>query len=313
MTERKPPRILDQVGENFADAIARQSASAGGRSSRRRRVSVALAVAAAIVAIAVGGTAILSGGAPSVSEAAASLQAAAYATDPPPADSYAYTLSTISIVHPVVAGTRPSRLADPGTLARVTQRREAWLSVRRPGRLSVSQRTYVGGSSLDDSEAGQVRPLGDYRIGAATYSPAQLQQLEAEPEQAVRDVTRAVEKAPQSEQAELRWRLTLEPLQLFAPVLPANVRAALIGSLTSIEGIAVKETEAESRKSFTLRSSGLEYAVSFSTDTATLVSSSTTVRRAGAGPFAITPPGTVVIAFELKKSGTSSRAGSPPR
>lgn len=313
MNEDQIPRVLREMQTNFEAALDSSSQRQTPWSRRRGRIVFALACISIVAIALLVGRALLPSKDVTTAEAAAELSRATFSIEAPDQNEFAYTRSEISVAQKVVAGSEMARFAEPGTFARVTQGREAWLSTSRSGLLRVASSTRVGEHAIVASDRGRIRALGNYKIGNETYSPVHLQKLSANPGRAVQDVRRAAAEAPLGERPELLWRLTLEPLQMFAPVLPAPVRAALIRSIATIAGVAVAEGSGSGSSTFSLRTGGLLQSATFDASSAVLTASSTTVLTAGAGPYGDIPAGTSITSFHLLRNGITKRVGEYPR
>lgn len=262
------------------------------------------AVATCVVVLAV--FAVVSRGPLSTSNAVADIAQAAYALDPPPPSKWSYAESEIVVTQKVVRGSRLSRTGKAGSLVRVRQRRRAWLSVDEPGRVQTSELTKVSSAS----ERGRVSPVKSYAIGAQSFSVTELSRLKAAPSLVVAAVDRAVAAAPPADRAATEWRVLVEPLRAFAPVLPSAVRAQMIREFAAIPGVRLAKDSPRGTTTFVLESNGLRETAVFDQRTASLLETRTVTTRAGAGPFAGAPAGTQLYAYRLRDLRTVSRVGA---
>lgn len=296
--EQHKPVALRRFGITYSAAVR-------DRRRRRRHINAALTGAVVCFGLAMAGTLALLGDGPmSVEEATADVAKAAFAVDPPRPANYSYSESRVDTVEGVVRGSKRAGNSPVGTILRVQQFRRTWLSVTEPGR--VQAWSVVGGRR--SAEKGTSEPSRFYVIGSERYSAASLAELTHNPIRAVRAIESEVRKAPNPGRGAAAWRLTIEPLRAFAPILPAVVRYALIRSLGTIEGVRV-DSSSSNRTTFAIATNGLRDTATFENATATLVETKTIVVRAGAGPLAGSTPGTTLFHYVLLKSRNVARVG----
>lgn len=313
MIDHSDPRALHELRGNFSDAIAQNALARESRRRAQRRSMLAVSALAAVVVVLLGGLRMLGSNALSTSEAAAELSRVALGVAPPPPGQFAFQRSDIYATQRVIAGTRLARFARPGRLVRVQQKRNTWLSVSEPGRIEALESVHVGKRVARKSTSSSTRPYIGYVLGSQTLTDSELRAFAAHPERAVEAIARAAQKVPVPERAHARWRLTVEPLQAFAPVLPPEVRAALIRSLATIPGVSIATTGRDSSvDAFELNAVGIRERVEFVRSTATLVRSRTTVTRHGAGPYRNAIVGTTLYEYELLETANVTSAGDLP-
>lgn len=274
--------------------------------TRRRQARIRLVAVSALVGLVLIASGSFSGGRLTAADAAADLAQTALKVEPPRAGEFAYTRAEFNVIQRPVD--KVSKGPHRKSLVRITQRRENWLSAAENGRVSFSEIKRSPRAISRRFSKSELQPAGRYRVGDTQLLRGALAR---NPAVAIEAIERATRRSDQRSRLQTRWRMTIEPLQQYAPVLPANVRAALISSLAKIEGVSVRRSE-PGRLNFSVAIDGLEHSASFSIDAATLMESATTVLRRGAGPFAGVTPGTEVERYVMIKNGTVGRIGRRP-
>ncbi|MFT4048537.1 MAG: hypothetical protein QM648_01715 [Solirubrobacterales bacterium] len=300
MSERELPSALQQLGESYERVIAEERRRVDRRRTLVRRTCVAVG---AVILISVGalvGVNWLGHSSVETTQAVDQLTNAALHAQPLPDGKFAYSKSIVTAGY--AAGNGRIRHAQITT--------KSWLSNSQPGlkQFSISGDRYANGKSSQRSETVDSFSIGDHR-----YTASELADLADNPEQAVADVRSATQSVRLHERAETQWQLTIAPLRSFAPLLPGSVRAALIESLESIDGVAVPAAaEGSGRQQVEFTTSGLRSVVDFSLDGATLVASRATVAAGARGARAKWPIGSTVEDFRLIASGFTDSAGELP-
>lgn len=294
MSERGVPRALNQLGADFSAALVRDRRK---RDRRRRVITVATAAAVLIVAIATFG--LFDRESISTPEAAAkTLADTSLGIDPPPVGRYAYTEARIASASRV-------RIADLGDLKAppplTTVRQQAWLE--RGGSGVIRSQPLGGGAAPSTS----IR-ASSVRIGSSKFTPEDLLAPGAA-KSVARSVRAVPEEATNGRAAMTRWRAALSPLEAAAPVLPPEVRAALIRELGAIPGVKLDPAASDGERVFVLKADGLLSEATFNSATATMVGTSTTTARRGAGPFRDASAGTLLYRYTLLAAREVSRVG----
>lgn len=292
---------LSELKAGFDQTLSRTPDPAGKEPSPRRRFAGFAAAAAglAVIGLILWAVATPSDSGVTVDDAIASIADVAADTEAPPPDAYVYSRMRITSAQGAVFGDDNVRAkAEDDQQFAVVQERESWLSATRTGLVRV----IVDSPGFEGSPKPRVytqRPFRQYRFADRRYSYAQVQAFAEDPAPLIAEIERAAAESQPARARDLtHWRYLYEPLLAMSPPLPSSVRAALIRGLEDVEGVQL-DTDARDSKDregeqLSLESDGIRSTLLFDPDNATLLESSTTIAKSGAGPDPDSKPGTVL-------------------
>lgn len=296
---------LAELRTGFNQAIARAPEPGREDPSPRRRFAGFTAAAAglAVVGLIVWAVASPSDSRVTVDDAIASIADVAASTEAPSPGAYVYSRTRIHATQRAIGDMYEGRGIEAGDQFSVVQERETWLSMKRPGLTRVIVDSPVG--PREPKVGFEKQPaLGQYHFADRRYSYAQVQKFAKDPAPLIDEIERAAATSrPVQDRTQTLWRYLSEPLIAFSPPLPSSIRAALIRGLEEVDGVSVDTTANDSKdrggEQLAVVTNGLRLALLFDPENATLLESTTTVERKGAGPYPDSPPGTVLHQITL--------------
>lgn len=297
---------LSELKAGFDQTLSRTPDPAGKEPSPRRRFAGFAAAAAglAVIGLIVWAVATPSDSGVTIDDAIASIADVAAETEAPPPDAYVYSRMRMSSTQPGAFGDVDVRTnGNDGQQFEVAQERETWLSATRTGLVRV----VVDAPAFEGAPTPRVykqRPFRQYRFADRRYSYAQVQAFAKDPAPLIAEIERAAAESQPARARELtHWRYLYEPLLATSPPLPSSVRAALIRGLEDVEGVRFDSDARDSKnregEQLSIESDGIRSTLHFDPDNATLLESSTTIARRGAGPDPDSKPGTVLHRITL--------------
>lgn len=331
MDKRSPdksrPRVLDELGANFRQALDGLSEEAGARHDARgpapRRKFSALGIAGFAVALAIG-TVILFLTESTELNAGRALAAIAQAANeiprPSPTD-FTYTKAETSSVQGRVSDPGSAESSAPTSWVTIHETRESWLSVSRTGLVrTVAESVSAPGNhnapgrvtSVDRQPVNfSYPPFRKYQIGDRAYSYVDLERLARTPEKLIAQMDADVQKHNPSDRATAKWSALSQPLEATAPPLPPEIRAALIRSLGTVTGAEtlghVADPQDRVGDGFRLDAHGVRQLLIFDPRTSALIYSSSTVEDGTIAAERGVPIGTILQSFALIESGITSK------